>query len=175
MGEFVPTVLGSTRIYIVDTSAIIDMNRWYPPDAFEDIWRRIEAMIGNGEILAPMEVLRELERKDDTIKKWCQDHKRLFVEENREIIKNLVRVKEKYSSDYWEMNINSEVWADPWVVALALSIEIVIGEGREYATIVTSENKYKPNRIPAIAREFGIRSLNVPEFMSEMRASLPLH
>jgi len=95
-------------------------------------------MIGNGEILAPVEVLRELERKDDTIKKWCQDHKWLFVEESGEIIKNLVRVKEMYSPEYWEMNINSEVWADPWVVALALSIEIVIGEGREYATIVTS-------------------------------------
>lgn len=167
-----PRLIGISRIFVVDTSALVDMKKWYPMDAFTDLWDKIERMVKNGEIKAPMEVFREIKKKDDVLKKWCQAHKEMFVDENLEIIKNFERVKEKYDSNYWEANIQNDLWADPWVIACALSLEITVDDGIKYATIITSENTQKPNRIPVIARKFGIKSMNVPEFMSLIKGEL---
>ncbi len=58
--------------YSIDTSAILDgWNRYYPPDVFPGLWRRLEGLIGDGHLKATEEVRMELERKDDEAFSWA--------------------------------------------------------------------------------------------------------
>ena len=158
-------------VYIIDASALFDLKRWYPMNMefFKPIWKRLDSMTKNGELIAPYEVLREVEEGDDEIKKWCREHRDMFIEIDEEQINNFKIVRDKYDPIYWKNNMGLKAWADPWVVSLALSFEIIRENGKkDKPTIVTSENKTKPNRIPAIAKQFGIISLNVPEFLKEI-------
>jgi len=50
--------------YVVDTNALIDLwRRRYPPDVFPTLWQRIEELISSGELVAPQEVLSELQKQ----------------------------------------------------------------------------------------------------------------
>ena len=160
--------IGIERMFVFDTSALIDMKHWYPMDVFKEIWRKMDLMARNGEIVAPVEVLNEIEKKDDVLKEWCRAHRNMFVDVDDGMVMAFEKVKDEYDENYWETNINQEYWADPWVIALALDIEIIVEGRKEHPVIVTSENKTKANRIPTIAKRFGLKSLNVPEFMKEI-------
>ena len=162
-----PQKIGVERMFVIDTSALIDIRRWYPPDVFPQVWRNMEAMIQRGEVEAPIEVLREVEDGDDELKVWCRNHKEMFVdiEEDLNAINIFMGVQKKYDKKEWEKNIQKKHWADPWVVTLAICRVYINEEGKNHPIIVTSENQVKPNKIPTIAREFGINSIKVPEFM----------
>jgi hypothetical protein len=69
-------------------------------------------------------------------------------------IQQIEAIKNKYTNDYWNRNIMKEVWADPWLIALAICEEAVI----------VTEEKTVPNRIPSIANHFGISCLNRFDF-----------
>ena len=160
--------IGLERIFVIDTSALIDIKRWYLPEVFPDIWKNLEIMIQNDELIAPMEVLREVEKGDDELKIWCRTHRDMFidVEEDMRILAAFKDVQAEYDREEWERNIQKEFWADPWVIALALSTEYIRSDGkRKHPIIVTSENQTKRNKIPTIAREFELKSIKVPEFM----------
>ena len=65
--------------YCIDTSAILDgWARYYPPDVFAALWSNIEAMIEAGELIAPEEVLHEIEKKEDDLHKWAKTHAKMF-------------------------------------------------------------------------------------------------
>ena len=66
--------------YCIDTSSLIDLwRRHYPPDVFQTLWEKdIEALIFQGEIIAPQEVFNELKQKDDELFKWVKKHKKIL-------------------------------------------------------------------------------------------------
>ncbi len=159
--------LGVDRMFVMDTSALINIWRWYAPDIMPKAWENMELMVRRGEMIAPIEVLKEVERRDDEIKEWCKNHREMFidVEDRLEIIKAIKKVQGAYDKQYWETNIQQNLWADPWVIALALATEYLTENGKEHPVIVTSENQTKPNRIPTIARRFGLKSIKVQDFI----------
>ena len=68
MSEIIP-------IYIFDTSAIIDMHKFYPINRDFPYWRNVEISINDGKFRAPLLVFEDIERKDDLIKKWFNKRK----------------------------------------------------------------------------------------------------
>ena len=54
--------------YVIDTNALIDLwRRRYPRDVFPTLWQKIEGLIKSGELVAPQEVLNELQRQHDEL------------------------------------------------------------------------------------------------------------
>jgi hypothetical protein len=54
--------------YSIDTSAILDAwTRYYPPDVMPGLWKQLEELVDNGQLLATEEVLYELEKKEDNV------------------------------------------------------------------------------------------------------------
>ena len=51
--------------YSLDSSGILDLFRYYPPDVFPTIWMQMDSAASRGVIFAIDEVYRELEKKDD--------------------------------------------------------------------------------------------------------------
>jgi len=71
-------------IYCIDTSGLIDLGRRYPERVFGALWREIERLINRGRLIAPREVLRELQRGDDEMYTWAKKHERMAIDLDQE-------------------------------------------------------------------------------------------
>lgn len=151
----------------MDMSALKDLLDRYPQNIFPSIWNKIEALLDKDELLSHVEVLREIKEttdKTDKLLKWSAQYKKIFEITDECQRTKLDEIKAAYEKDYWEREYNKPgPWADPWIIAMAKCGN---------AVIITQENKKKPNNIPAIARNFGIDSLNLLEFFDMLKIQL---
>ena len=149
-------------VYCIDASSLFDLKRWYPMDRkiFAPIWIKINNLIKKDLLISHVEVQREIRRGRDELVKWATKNRSMFKNIDEEQLRIYAKVKKKYDKDYWDRETSKSVpWGDPWIITLAISTK---------ATIVTNENKVKPNRIPFIAKQFGVHSLNLLEFFKEI-------
>jgi Domain of unknown function (DUF4411) len=138
-------------MYCLDTSAILHAwRRDYPPDTFPTLWSQLDEMIGNGAVIAPDEVLLELERGGDEIHAWAQGHAHMFLEPDEQVqavVQTIV--------DTWPHFLPDEshdgVWADPYVVALASVHEATVVTGE----VLAPDNASRP-KMPNICRELDV-------------------
>ena len=69
---------GIETTYCIDTSALIDLKWVYPWVTFPTLWEKIGNLIKQGRLIAPQQVLKEIEKKDDELLKWLKKHKKMF-------------------------------------------------------------------------------------------------
>lgn len=50
--------------YVVDTSSLIDLARHYPRKAFPGLWKKIEVLVAEGRLVAPLQVYKEIKQGD---------------------------------------------------------------------------------------------------------------
>jgi len=146
--------------YCIDTSALIDLwRRKYPPDVFRSLWGNFENLINQSLVIAPKEVLRELEKRDDELLKWAKLHHLIFrdFDANQERELRLVEAKFPEMVDY----LSDSPQADPFIVALAKSI------GWQ---VVSSESP-GINKIPTVCAALGIKCIQLLEFFREQNWS----
>ena len=144
-------------VYCIDTSSLINLKP-FRRDVFPTIWSKLESMIKNGELIAPMEVYGEIEIGKDKIYDWCKNNKEMFKDIDECQIQKLQEVKKRYDKNYWENEINKPKWADPWVIALSICEE----------GIIVADEKNTQNRIPAISSMFGLKCLELIDFFKEI-------
>lgn len=65
-------------LYVVDTSFFIEVHKRYPEKTLPGIWKDIETLIRAGRIVAPIYVRKEINRQDDELKEWVNDHSEMF-------------------------------------------------------------------------------------------------
>ncbi len=144
--------------YSIDTSAILDgWNRYYPPDVFPGLWRRLEALIFDGALRATEEVQVELERKDDEVLAWANRQESLFVALDA-AIQDSVRVILSDHPKLLDTRKNRSA-ADPFVIGLAQLHEcsVVTGEGK-------TGSLSRPN-IPDVCEAMGLHCLSLLELI----------
>jgi Domain of unknown function (DUF4411) len=139
--------------YSIDSSGILDLFRYYPPDVFPTIWDQMDAAASKKTILAIDEVYRELEKKDDTAFQWLKVRKSIVVEIDVDIQqrvtallavhKRLVDTRKNRSS------------GDPFVIALAQARGLSVITGEKPTGVIE-----KPN-IPDVCEALKIPCLNV--------------
>jgi len=144
-------------VYCIDTSSLINLKP-FRRDVFPTIWSKLESMIKNGELIAPMEVYGEIEAGKDKTYDWCKSNKELFKDIDECQIQKLQEVKKQYDKNYWENEINKPKWADPWVIALSICEE----------AIIVADEKNMQNRIPSISSAFGLKCLELIDFLKEI-------
>jgi hypothetical protein len=145
--------------YCIDTSALVDLWRThYPPDVFRTLWTKdLENLISQGILIAPEEVLNELEKRDDELLEWAKNHRKMFKDLNREQQQQLRIILGKFQ-DFVDTKKNID--ADPIVVALAKSKDW---------TVITSESTKKGGRprIPYVCKDFDVKCITLVEFFRE--------
>lgn len=107
-------------LYCIDTSALIHAwVRVYPPDVLPPLWARLDELIEEGTVIAPMDVLMELEKKEgDSLYEWCKERESMFREID-EFQNEIGYVMKKYPR--LVDTVKGKSGADPMVIALALS------------------------------------------------------
>lgn len=147
--------------YCIDTSALIDAwVRWYPRDVFPSLWDRIEALVGEGEIVTPDEVLHELERKEDSLLVWAKERKDMF----RVLDEDLQRGGAEILGGFPNLvdSSSSITEADPWVIALAREMKASVVTGEK----PTGQLESKPH-IPDVCKHYGIKCIGMLELIRE--------
>ncbi len=146
--------------YCIDTSALIDLWKHYPCDVFTGLWKNLERMVSEGDLIAPDEVLKELEQKDDELLVWAKGNKKMFIDltaEQQQLVKGILK---KYPSLVDPSKSIPD--ADPFVVAL----------GKKNYTVVTSERLRKPGgpmKIPDACAGEKIKCISLHEMFREER------
>ena len=88
------------EIYCIDSSSLINLFRHYPRDIFPSLWEKLDKIIKNGQIISHITVFREISRKDDEIKKWCQNHKSIFKDIDECQINQIREIRKQYSESH---------------------------------------------------------------------------
>ncbi len=141
-------------IYCIDTSAILDgWVRYYPPDVFPALWKNLEAMIEAEELIAPEEVLREIEKKEDELHKWVKSHEKMFHPLDEAVQRATAEILTKFPRLVDSEKERSR--ADPFVIALAKTVDCPVVTGEKAAG-----TKDRP-KIPTVCDHFGVRHLSL--------------
>ncbi len=140
--------------YSIDTSAILDAwTRYYPPDVMPGLWKQLEELVDNGQLLATEEVLYELEKKEDNVYKWAKIHRNMFVPTSEKIQLAVIEILRDHKKLIDTRKNRSG--ADPFVIALAKV---------EDCTVITGEkptNQPERPKIPDICRAIDIPCINI--------------
>jgi len=105
-------------VYCIDTSALIAAwQERYPIENFPPFWRRVDGLINDGRLTAPMEVLRETGRRSDELHTWLSVRKQMFRELEEAIQIEAASVLAQFPRLVGERKLRTS--ADPFVIALA--------------------------------------------------------
>ncbi len=139
--------------YVIDTSALIDMADSYPEPAFGGVWERLSRLAGAKRAVAPPQVFEEV-RRPEFLREWCVDNRTMFLPFTRDAWDMARRVTQKFPKLVESDTPGSQ--ADPFIVALAVALKGSLS-GNE-PLIITHEDPHKLNKIPSVAKSFGVES-----------------
>lgn len=139
--------------YSFDSSGILDLFRYYPPDVFPTIWTQMDAAAVGRTILAIDEVYRELEKKDDAAFQWLKARRTMIVDLDTVVQQRVTAILAAHPRLIDTRRNRSS--GDPFVIALAQvhGLSVVTGER-------PSGVPAKPN-IPDVCVALGIPWMNV--------------
>ena len=148
--------------YCLDTSALMDgWIRWYPHETFPALWHRIDQAIASGTLCAPDEVLREIEKRDDSLHAWAKARTQLFVPIDDAIQLAVAQILGSYPT--FVDNRRGRSQGDPWVVALAQVNSCTVVTAEKHAT------NGKAVKIPNVCDGLGVRHVSFLGMMREQR------
>lgn len=139
--------------YVIDTSALIDMADSYPESAFGGVWERLSSLAGAKRALAPVQVSAEV-RRPEFLRQRCDENEAMFITTTRNAWDLARRVTKEFPKLVDSDTPGSQ--ADPFIVALAVTLKGSL-PGDE-PLIITHEDPHKLNKIPSIAKSFGVES-----------------
>jgi hypothetical protein len=116
-------------VYCIDTSALVAAwQERYPPENFPRLWERLDELIENGRLVAPVEVRHEIAKRSDELNGWLKARPRMFRELEEEIQIAAAEVLRTHPRLVGERKLRTS--ADPFVVALARveSLQVVTEE-----------------------------------------------
>jgi hypothetical protein len=73
-------------IYCIDTSSLIAAwQERYPIENFPAFWIKLEVLINEERLVAPIDVLLETKKRSDELHVWLKAHKKMFHELDDEV------------------------------------------------------------------------------------------
>lgn len=147
--------------YIIDSCSLMELNRHNPLDVFPSVWEKIEDLINKDLLVAPKEVLNEVNEGDDKLAKWAKKQNKLFKDPTNKQIDIVREILNKFPSLVKE---NRKYDADPWVIALA--VELATSTQKTLISIkriVVTEEKIRGNKvkIPFVCQKYEIESIDI--------------
>lgn len=105
-------------VYCIDTSAFIAAwQESYPQENFPRVWERLDGLIAEERLVAPVEVLRETRKRSDELYAWLKERGGMFRELEEAIQIEAANVLANYPRLAGARKLRTS--ADPFVIALA--------------------------------------------------------
>ena len=104
--------------YCIDTSSLIAAwQERYPIENFPRFWDKVDALITEGRLIAPIEVLNEMKKRSDELHTWLKARASMFRELDDAIQIEAGQVLGQFPRLVGERKLRTS--ADPFVIALA--------------------------------------------------------
>jgi hypothetical protein len=104
--------------YCIDTSSLIAAwQERYPIENFPAFWTKLEALIAEERLVAPIDVLHETKKRSDELHTWLKARKRMFRELDDGVQIEAAQVLAQFPRLVGERKMRTS--ADPFVIALA--------------------------------------------------------
>ena len=163
-------------IYCLDTSALLFMADTYSADTFPDVWKQLAELVDSEVLIAPREVRRELEKKEDNgALSWVKVNSTLL----RDLDADQSRVASEIVSSprfHGLLDLDAELPdADPFVVALAVTCRGRSGFFTEAPAVVGVDTSRVRIRLSDVCEdaEYPIRFLTPYQMLQEMDIDVP--
>lgn len=164
-----PDLFTEDIVYVIDTSALIDLENIFKYDnpVFKAIWEEIENLIIKENLITLDFVDEEInsyegdkEFLNEWIKNWKKKRKLIKLTDETVINAAIPIINQEYNTGFLNRKklADGKDEADPYLVAYCKKNNFVL---------ITNESKYKPNRIPAVAKKNGVRSIDLYDFFNE--------
>lgn len=153
--------MAAARLYCIDTSSVVALKRNYPRKSLRPLWDLLEQLADEHRLIAPHEVIRELDRVEDEMKAWAKVRSGIFVPIDAAQGDALKEIQAEFPGV--SASAKPGPHADPWCLALSL-VRTRSGEDL-YLVNEEKDTTTKSDKIPYVARHFKIqwaRILDVP-------------
>lgn len=149
----------SDQRYCIDTSSLVNLQRWRPATTCPKPWRHLGRLIDDDRLIAPRAVIGELSDRDDVLLMWARRHKAMFKRHTQEIVRRVRTIVRRFP-DLVDVNATQDS-ADPFVVALAEEESSALPLIEK--VIVITDEKFAPGRarIPHVCQASKLRYLTV--------------
>lgn len=153
--------------YVIDTSGLIMLESTfkYYNTVFKAIWEEIEELIINGRFRTIDFVEEEINRyqgEKDFLKKWVKKwkHKLVFQTDTETFNAAIPIINAEYNTGFFDAKklASGQEEADPYLIAYC--------RVNNY-TLITNENKNKPNKIPGVSAKNGVKCIDIYDFLTE--------
>jgi hypothetical protein len=106
------------RVYCIDTSSLIAAwQERYPIENFPPFWSKMDALIVEKRLVAPIEVLNEVQKRSDELHAWLNERRSMFRELDEAIQIEAAQVLERFPRLVGERKLRTS--AEPFGIALA--------------------------------------------------------
>ena len=164
-------------VYIFDAGPFVIMREYYG-GVFSGFWRQFDSAVASGLVVSLSEVRAELEQyggEQTHLLQWMKEHKGIFPDPSEGELNVLRKILERESVQKLAKRkdlLNKTYFADQLVIAKASYIN-GLTLNSQTAVVVTRETR-KPSQkkytmIPDVCDEFGIKAINLKEFLQRMR------
>jgi len=158
-------------IYCIDTSALIDLRRRYPPKVFGVLWLKVEELVAAGRLIAPREVLRELQRGDDEMHQWAKKHRAMFVDLDHDQQTLLKEILAAFPG--WVDTATDRPVGDPMVIALARSRTLADADAPRVVVSHELLGGRGATKIPNVCQQYGIQHMQLVDIFEREEWSFP--
>jgi hypothetical protein len=163
--------MSQTIAYCIDSSALIELGQHYPRKHFPGIWQELSLLVAEERVLAPREVLKEVEN-DSELSSWVKQNREMFKALTAEQI-DLVKAIQARFPDLIDASRETPD-ADPFLIALAVAMNRQAGEElfRGEYVVLTCERptkQHKP-RIPDVCKAYNQACISGARALTEMIA-----
>ena len=161
-------------IFIIDTSVIIYMDRYY--GSYTELWERLDSAVKEGLIELVSKVRDELLPSDepegefdedswqwDYAAQWAEQRESSFIKTTEEewgIVKEILSKKDERQALLKDYSLGADSEADPFLVARAVYHK----RRGQRVVVVTGETK----RIPYVCKKRGIEAIGMEEFIERV-------
>jgi hypothetical protein len=141
-------------VYCIDTSSLIAAwQERYPIENFPRFWDKMDALIEEKRLVAPIEVLNEMKKRSDELHAWLKARPSMFRDLDDAIQIEAAQVLGQFPRLVGERKLRTS--ADPFVIALARvgGLELVTDEK-------PTGNPSRPN-IPDVCTALGMTTMGL--------------
>ena len=142
------------KTYCIDTSSLIAAwQERYPIEHFPALWVKVDALINDGRLVAPIDVFLETKKRSDDLHAWLKIRKFMFRELTDDVQIAAAGILSQFPRLVGEKKINTS--ADPWVIAFAQV------EGWQVVTDEKPTGNINKPHIPDVCAQLGMPSIDV--------------
>lgn len=140
--------------YCIDTSSLIAAwQERYPIENFPRFWDKVDALIAEGRLISPVEVLNETKKRSDELHAWLKARPAMFRELDDAVQIEAAQVLAQFPRLVGERKLRTS--ADPFVIALARV------EGWQLVTDEKPTGSLNRPNIPDVCGALGMASMGV--------------